>query len=120
MKFGKIKDKLDLKIIHAEEGIEKLDVKTACGADLMSDVLAFSNAKSMLITGLTNPQVIRTSEMIEIQVIIFVRGKNPLDQTIELAKENDISLFMTEKPMFETCGILYKMGVQPEKMVKIE
>lgn len=120
MKFGKIRNKLNLKTIHAEDGIEDLDVKTACGADLMSDVLAFSNAKSMLITGLTNPQVIRTSEMIEIKIIIFVRGKKPLEETIELAKENAISLFMTDKPMFEICGRLYNLGLKPEKMVKIE
>ncbi len=120
MKFDKIQDKLNLKTIHAEKDIEDLDVKTACGADLMSDVLAFSNAKSMLITGLTNPQVIRTSEMIEIKIIIFVRGKKPLEETIELAKESAISLFMTDKTMFETCGRLYNLGLKPEKLVKIE
>jgi len=120
MKLKEIKEHLNLKEIYEKPDIVDIDVKTACGADLMSDVLAFSNAKTMLITGLTNPQVIRTSEMIGIKIVIFVRGKNPVKETIELAKEKDILLYMTEKPMFEACGILYNLGVKPEKMVKIE
>jgi len=120
MKLRDIKEKLKLEAVYEKEDILDLEVTTACGADLMSDVLAFSDAKTMLITGLTNPQVIRTSEMIGIQVIIFVRGKSPVADTVKLAQENDISLYKTKKPMFETCGILYKLGVEPEKMVQIE
>jgi len=120
MKLKKIKEHLNLKEIYEMPNKVDIDVTTACGADLMSDVLAFSNAKTMLITGLTNPQVIRTSEMIGIKIVIFVRGKNPVKETIELAKEKDILLYMTEKPMFEACGILFNLGVKPEKMVKIE
>lgn len=120
MKLKEIKEHLKLKeIFEIPEKVE-IDVKTACGADLMSDVLAFSNAKTMLITGLTNPQVVRTSEMIGIKIIIFVRGKTPVKETVELAKEKQILLYMTNKPMFEACGILYNLGVKPEKMVKIE
>ena len=120
MKLSEIKEKLQLKTVYENEKYLELEVKTACGADLMSDVLAFTDAKTMLITGLTNPQVIRTAEMIGIKIIIFVRGKNPVEDTIKLAEENNISLYKTEKPMFETCGVLYNLGIKPEKMVKIE
>jgi len=120
MKLRDIIDKLELEAVHENKELLELDIKTACGADLMSDVLAFSDAKTMLITGLTNPQVIRTAEMIGIKVIIFVRGKSPVEDTVKLSKENNISLYQTEKSMFQTCGILYNLGLKPEKMVKIE
>lgn len=120
MQFYRIKEELELEPVYEKDDVLNIDVKTACGADLMSDVLAFSNAKTMLITGLTNPQVIRTSEMIGIKIIIFVRGKDPIKETVKLAKENDIALYKTNKPMFETCGMLYKLGLKPEKMVEIE
>ncbi len=93
-----------------------LEIKTACGADLMSDVLAFSHSKTLLLTGLTNPQVVRTAEMTDIEVICFVRGKKPTDNTIKLAKEKDIALFYTKKSLFESCGLLYKIGLKAEEL----
>jgi len=99
---------------------EDLEIKNACGADLMSDVLAFSNEKTLLLTGLTNPQVVRTAEMVEIKVIVFVRGKKPQIETISLANQLNICLYSTEKPLFEACGLLYKNGIGPEEMNYIE
>jgi len=98
--------------------IDDLDyeIKTVCGCDLMSDVLAFSQEKTMLLTGLTNPQVIRTAEMTDIKFIIFVRGKRPPKETIELAKEKGINLYLSPKSMFECCGILYQAGLNSESM----
>jgi len=93
-----------------------LEINNACGADLMSDVLAFSNEKTLLLTGLTNSQVVRTAEMIGIKIIIFVRGKEPPIETISLANQLDIYLYSTDKPLFEACGILYKNGMGPEEM----
>ncbi len=92
---------------------DKLDimVKSACGADLMSDVMAFSKENAMLLTGLINPQVIRTAEMLDIQVIVFVRGKKPDSGMCELAGEKGIVLLSTDLPMFVSCGVLYKAGV---------
>jgi hypothetical protein len=86
----------------------------------MSDVLAFSNEKTLLLTGLTNPQVVRTAEMVGIQVIIFVRGKEPQIETISLANQLNIFLYSTDKPLFEACGLLYKNGIGPEEMNFIE
>ena len=114
MKLIDIVEILGLEAIIA--GNDQLEIMTACGADLMSDVLAFTQEKSLLLTGLTNPQVVRTAEMIDIKVIIFVRGKRPLAATVELAREKGIYLYLSACSMFECCGILYQNGLQPEEI----
>ncbi len=84
----------------------------ACGADLMSDVLAFTHAGTLLMTGLTNPQVVRTAEMAGIVAIVFVRGKLPPPETIALAEEKGIPLLASRYTMYESCGRLYQTGLQ--------
>lgn len=101
---------IDGKVISTDVDLQT-DVKMACGADLMSDVLAFTHAGTVLLTGLTNPQVIRTAEMTGILAIIFVRGKFPPQETIALAKEKGIPLLASRFTMFETCGKLYSAGL---------
>lgn len=118
MKLKRVLDLLEAETII--KNFQNLEIKTACGADLMSDVLAFSHEKTMLLTGLTNPQVVRTAEMTDIEVICFVRGKRPTDDTIELAAEKNISLFCTTKPLFESCGLLFENGIKAEKMHQFE
>ena len=76
---------LDAEIISAAD--LDLEVKTACGSDMMSDVLAFVKDQSVLLTGLLNPQVVRTAEMMDMRCIVFVRGKQPDDSIVELAKK---------------------------------
>lgn len=121
MKLKTVKSLLNTEtIFEASAEKDDLEVKNACGADLMSDVLAFSNEKTLLLTGLTNPQVVRTAEMVGIQVIIFVRGKEPQIETISLANQLNIFLYSTDKPLFEACGLLYKNGIGPEAMNYIE
>lgn len=83
----------------------------ACGCDLMSDVLLFIKPNSLLLTGLTHTQVIRTAEIAEIKAICFVRGKKPNEEMIRLAKEKGIWLLATRLPMFESCGKLYQEGL---------
>lgn len=102
--------------------IDDLDceIETVCGCDLMSDVLAFSQEKTMLLTGLTNPHVIRTAEMTDLRFIIFVRGKRPPRETMELAKEKGINLYLSPLSMFESCGRLYKAGLGSETMRSID
>ena len=87
------------------------EVKMGCGADLMSDVLAFSHEGSLLMSGLTNPQVVRTAEMAGIVAIVFVRGKLPPSETVALAEEKGIPLLASKYTMFETCGRLYRAGL---------
>lgn len=89
-----------------------IEVEMACGADLMSDVLAFTHSGTLLLTGLTNPQVVRTSEMAGISAIVFVRGKYPPPETIALAESKGIPLLASKYTMFETCGLLYNTGIQ--------
>ena len=88
-----------------------MEVHMGCGADLMSDVLAFTHEGTLLMTGLTNPQVVRTAEMAGIQAIVFVRGKVPPPETIALAEEKGIALLASKYTMFETCGRLYQAGL---------
>ena len=83
----------------------------ACGSDLMSDVLAFIKPDSLLLTGLTNSQTIRTAEIAEIRAICFVRGKRPQPESVELAREKGIPLLCTKLPMYESCGRLYRGGL---------
>ena len=87
------------------------DVSMACGADLLSDVLSFTHAGTLLMTGLTNPQVIRTAEMADIAAIVFVRGKLPPEATVSLAESKHIPLLASKYTMYETCGRLYREGL---------
>jgi predicted transcriptional regulator len=89
-----------------------LEVMCADAADLMSDVLAFAEPGSMLLTGLCNPQVVRTAEMADIVAVVFVRGKYPPPETIALAEEKGIPLVATRYAMFEMCGRLYRAGMK--------
>ena len=103
-------------ILHAEVlcGHEHLgrETQAACGADLMSDVLAFTKEKALLLTGLTNIQVIRTAEMSDLVGIVFVRGKRPGPEVIQLAESKGIPLLLSRYPMYESCGALYKGGLR--------
>jgi hypothetical protein len=89
-----------------------LEIASACGADLMSDVMAFVKDRVLLLTGLVNPQVIRTAELLDIKCIIFVRGKSPGMDMVDMAKESDIILGGTKHPMFIACGKLYEAGLK--------
>jgi hypothetical protein len=104
-----------LAVLAAEEIVKgsrkDLEIRVACGSDLMSDVLAFVKTDSLLLTGLTNPQVVRTAEMAEIIAVCFVRGKRPPSETVALAREKGIPLLVTDCSMFEACGRLYQQGL---------
>jgi len=84
-----------------------MEVTTAFGCDLMSDVLAFAKAGSLLLTGLTNTQVIRIANVLDIAAIILVRGKKPQTEALVLAKELQIPILTTKYILFETAGRLY-------------
>ena len=105
-----IKNFLDADVLCCEELLSK-EVHTACGSDMMSDVLAFVKDQSVLITGLCNPQVVRTAEMMDMVCVCFVRGKLPDEMTISLAKDRGIVLLATKIRMFDACGLLYENGL---------
>ena len=87
------------------------EVNDACGSDMMSDVLAFVKQQAVLLTGLVNPQVIRTAEMMDMKCVVFVRGKRPDRDMTELSENLDIVLLATKLPMFSSCGLLYEKGL---------
>jgi predicted transcriptional regulator len=94
MKLKDIVEILGAQVI-AGSGLLQQEVKMACGSDLMSDVLSFVKSGSLLLTGLTNPQVVRTAEMADLKAVCFVRGKKPDQETIKMAESNNIPLLTT-------------------------
>ena len=106
-----IRDILGARVICGEEFLDK-EVHSACGSDMMSDVLAFVKEKCVLITGLTNVHVMRTAEMLDIHCVIFARGKIPSEEILEEAREIGIAVLATENTNYTTCGLLYQAGIK--------
>jgi len=113
MNLAEIRDILNATVITDAAALLN-SVESVYCADLMSDVLSFSVAKCLLITGLTNAQVIRTAEMAAINMIVFIQGKRPAVQTIRLAEEKNIPLLVTDLSMFDACGRLYEKGLRSQ------
>jgi len=111
MKLNEIVQILDAEILCTVKDESHLNITMVGGADLMSDVLAFVKPGTLLLTGLTTPQVIYTAENAGISVVCFVRGKKPQEEIIDLAIEKEIVLLTTKNSMFEGCGRLYKNGL---------
>lgn len=110
MKLNQVVELLDAKVLSKNFDGDA-DVYAAWSCDLMSDVLAFVEDQALLLTGLINPQVVRTAAMMDMKAIIFVRGKVPGEDIIELAEECEISILSTQKPMYISSGILYSEGL---------
>ena len=96
-----------------------IDLHSACGADMMSDVLAYVKDHALLLTGLINPQVVRTAEMMDMKCIVFVRGKTPGGMILSLAQEAGIVLMKTDYRMYTSCGILYAAGLRSEEADRV-
>lgn len=114
MKISTMRELLDAEVICCEENVGK-HVYSACGCDLMSDVLAYVKDQAVLLTGLVNSQVIRTAVMMDMLCIVFVRSKEPTKEMIELAKESGIVILTTDKRLYEACGLLYSNGLVGNK-----
>jgi predicted transcriptional regulator len=117
MKISKMQEILAAEVLCGDEFLGR-HVYSACGSDLMSDVLAFAKDQAVLITGLVNPQVVRTALMMDMNCIVFVRAKKPGDDIIRLAKEHELVVLSTEKPLYTSCGLLYANGLLGSKEVK--
>ena len=111
MKISEVQRILDAKILNGEDMLDE-EVFSACGSDLMSDVLAFVKNQGLLLTGLNNLLVVRTAVMMDIKAIVFVRGKMPDDEIISLAKKKDMIIMSTEEPLYSACGKLYCGGLK--------
>lgn len=112
MKIKEIVELLDAKVYCGEDMMD-VDLHSACASDMMSDVLAFVKDQALLISGLCNPQVIRTADMMDIKCIAMVRGKRPTDDMIAIAREKGIALISSGHRMYSACGTLYAKGLQP-------
>jgi hypothetical protein len=97
---------------HYGEDMRTLAVNSVCAGDLMSDLLAYSHAHALLLTGLANPQVIRTAEMLDLAAIIFINGKEPAADMIQLSISKGIPLLTTRLPLYTACGLLYTSGIK--------
>ncbi|MEW6547935.1 MAG: DRTGG domain-containing protein [Spirochaetota bacterium] len=98
--------------VYCGESQLGLEVQAACGADLMSDVMAFVKERVVLLTGLMNPQALRTADLLDIKVVVFVRGKKPTPDLIAMAEESGMVLMTTKYSMFLACGRLYEAGLR--------
>lgn len=110
MKLEKLIKLINGKLL-TDHSTDNIEIKGAMGADLMSDVLTSIKPESVLLTGLCNPQVVRTAQIADIRAIVFVRGKNPAQEAIDLANEENIPLITTTNGLFEACGILFQEGL---------
>ena len=111
MNLREIVKLLEAQVLVGDGMIDAIEVDRCFSADLMSDVLGRSHANGILITGLTNPQAVRTADIADIKAVCVVRGKMPEKETVALAKQKDIPLFTTKFTMFEACGVLYTQGL---------
>lgn len=111
MKISEIKDLLGAEVLCGSENLGT-EIHTACGSDMMSDVLAYVKDQAVLLTGLVNAQVIRTAEMMDMKCIVFVRSKRPSQDMIGLAEESGMVVLTTPRRMYEACGILYSNGLK--------
>lgn len=115
MKIKQIQECLDAELLCGEEYLNN-DVFSACCSDMMSDVLAYVKDQGVLLTGLINPQVIRTANMMDMVCIVFVRNKVPTQEMIDLARENGIVVMKSAHRAFEASGILYSSGLSPKEV----
>lgn len=111
MKITEIVKILDA-VVHTGGDRLEDEVQAACGADLMSDVMAFVKDRVVLLTGLVNPQALRTADLLDIGVVVFVRGKRPTADLLEMANAMGMVVMTTKYSMFLACGRLYEGGLK--------
>lgn len=112
MKISEVAKVVNGEVLTAADKCEN-EVYSACSSDMMSDVLAYVHDQGLLITGLSNPQVVRTAEMMDMCAIVLVRGKRPDKDMLALAESKGIVFICTDLRMFEAAGLLYAAGLKP-------
>lgn len=110
MTIQEIAETIDAVWLCGEENAQR-EIYSAFASDMMSDVLAYVTEDTLLLTGLVNSQSVRTCEMLDVPCIIFVRGKEPQPDALEMAEEIGLPALKTPCTMFEACGRLYKAGL---------
>ena len=110
MNLAEIQKTLEADVVVGSD-LEHVDIEVICAADLMSDVLALARSGALLLTGLTNAQVIHTADVADLRAICIVRGKKPDEETVRAAESRNVPLLATNLTMFECCGRLYREGL---------
>ena len=98
-------------MLCGEEHLDR-EVRSACASDFMSDVLAYVKDQAVLLTGMVNPQVVRTAEMMDMHCIVFVRGKKIDPNVVALARQKEITVLASPYRMVTACGLLYSNGLR--------
>ena len=111
MRLSEVRDILNAEVLCGQELLDT-EVLSACGSDFMSDVLAYVKNQAVLLTGMVNPQVVRTADMMDIKCIVFVRGKRPDEEMLELVRERGMVVMASALPMYPACGELYLHGLR--------
>ena len=111
MYLTEVRDILSADVLSGADALDQ-EVRSACGSDFMSDVLAYVKNQALLLTGLVNPQVIRTADMMDMKCVVFVRGKRPDQGMLDLARERGMVVMASEMPMYPACGELYLHGLR--------
>ena len=116
MTLKEVSEIIEATVVCGEDQLDR-EVKMACGSDMMSDVLAFVKDQGMLLTGLVNSQVIRTAEMMDMVCVVFVRGKKPTKEMVDLAADSGMAILATDMRLYEACGKLYAAGLGAKGVV---
>ncbi len=114
MKLREIKELLEADVLCGEEGLDD-EAGSAFASDFMSDLLAFAGDQKVLLTGMINPQVVRSAEMVDMKCIVFVRGKVPGEDVLGLARECGMVVLASKMLMYTACGVLYSNGLRSDK-----
>ena len=117
MKISEIAALLDAEILCGADNLDG-EVRSACGSDMMSDVLAFVKDQAVLLTGLLNPQVIRTAMMMDMQCVVFVRGKKPTPDILALAESCKLTVLSSNERLYTACGKLYAAGLRGGDLIE--
>ena len=109
MLVKQIQQLLEARMLCGEDLLEE-DISSIFASDMMSDILACPEEIECMLTGQVNQQVIRTADMMDIPIVIFVRDKNPQEDVLTMASQRGMAILVTPYGMFKTCGILYSAG----------
>lgn len=110
MKIEEIRHLLNATLLTGQELLDR-EVFSACASDLMSDILSYVKNQTVLLTGLTNAHVIKMAEILEVTAIVFVGGRKPAEEVVDMARKMGIAVLATEYTMYEACGRLYSAGL---------
>lgn len=108
MKLKNIIDKLQLKVLT---GQDHLDVEVTGGytSDLLSDVIANSKKGNLWITLQTHQNIIAVAKLKDLAGIIIVNNREPDEDTLQKAKDENVPLLCSRDIAFEVSGKLYEL-----------